>query len=244
MTTLPTHIGFPPPLLGEEPRRLPILYLAQGLVALKKPVGVLPEAHPWYPKQLTIVQGIKAQLKKEKPELQRCGVECVYALHHMGPEESGVLILAVHKDSREYWRNAYGSRLLTFNYRIWVRPQKPIATDEIRCGLPIAVHNKKAEALVSHKTGKRCETFFKRLGKNENGVEQWQATTTYLRPHQIRLHAFEVGLPIAGDVLYGGAEPLKQRFKKKMRTGPWIDLESISYQAPAADSHAGFDIRV
>lgn len=51
--------------------------------------------------------------------------------------------------------------------------------------------------------GKEAETLFRRLKRNAF-YELWEATPLTGRPHQIRIHAADLGLPILGDTTYQG----------------------------------------
>ena len=53
--------------------------------------------------------------------------------------------------------------------------------------------------------GKPAETSFRRLKRNAF-FESWEATPKTGRPHQIRIHAAKLGIPILGDTAYHGAE--------------------------------------
>ena len=55
-------VGFPPPLLGSAPQRLPILEDAPGWLALEKPAGVGTRAHPWDPHVPDLDQALNLQL--------------------------------------------------------------------------------------------------------------------------------------------------------------------------------------
>jgi 23S rRNA-/tRNA-specific pseudouridylate synthase len=67
--------------------------------------------------------------------------------------------------------------------------------------------------------------------ENVEKYEHWQATCTYMRPDQIRLHAHESGLSILGDEIYGTAKiptfhELKCGFKinRKINANPYFGI--------------------
>ena len=62
-------VGFPPPLLGEAPIRLPILKDTDGWLAIEKPAGVGMRAHPWDERTPDLDSALNAQLENGKPEL-------------------------------------------------------------------------------------------------------------------------------------------------------------------------------
>ena len=68
---------------------------------------------------------------------------------------------------------------------------------------------------ISHKTGKKACTHFRFLGAY-GYYELWEATASFMRPHQIRYHAADQGLVIVGEYLYGEELPLLlSQFKRK-----------------------------
>ncbi|GHB94239.1 pseudouridine synthase [Cerasicoccus arenae] len=203
-------IGFPPPLLGDEPVRLSAAVAGDGLLALALPGGFPSEAHPFFPKAHTVIAGLQAQLRAKKPELERLGMEVALSVNFLEPESSGLLLVAYTRAGVERWRNAFGSSQIEFTYELIVKANAELA-DELVCDLPVARHKARHKSesrmLVSHKTGKKSHTVFRR-GAVCGGYERWTATTALPRLHQIRLHAMEVGLCIPGETLYGEIPPL------------------------------------
>lgn len=204
-------IGFAPPLLGAQPVRLPVLGQGGGLLALNLPGGLAADADPLNPPAAPLVaQALREQLAAGKPELVRLGVRQVQTVFPLEPQMSGVALYAVEKEAAQVWRNAYGSALLCFRF-ILICERAAHLPDELECSLPLARHRAGGSVLVSHKSGKKTTTHFRRLavakapGGKPNPLydkELWEASTTYLRPHQIRLHAYESGLKICGESLY------------------------------------------
>lgn len=67
------------------------------------------------------------------------------------------------------------------------------------------------EKINNSYVSKKCEekeanahTFFQKIKLNAQ-FQLWLATPTSGKPHQIRLHAKDLGIPILGDLLYGGS---------------------------------------
>lgn len=199
-------IGFPPPMLGPEPVRLPAAQVGEGLLALALPGGVVSDAHPFYRDAPCVIASLQAQLREEKPELQRLGMDVALAVNCVEPEISGLLLVAMNRAGVERWRNAYGSGQLQFTFEFVAAANASVA-NEVVCDLPVARHKARHKSeprmLVSHKTGKKSRTEFRRKARKDD-FEIWTATTTLPRLHQIRLHAMEIGLKLPGDALYEG----------------------------------------
>lgn len=117
------------------------------------------------------------------------------------------MIFAGSREQLAALRENYGSNRWQFRFLILARggPRE----DEVSCDLPIALHSREDRSLVSHTTGKRATTRFRRLAAN-SGLQLWEAETNFLRSDQIRLHASEVGLRIAGENRYGQEAPLSR----------------------------------
>lgn len=70
---------------------------------------------------------------------------------------------------------------------------------------------------VSHAAGRKCVTVFTPV-RVFGRWTRWEARTHENRPHQVRLHAWECGLAIPGDGLYGRVprvylSQLKRRYR-------------------------------
>lgn len=207
----PSHLSFPPGTLREhEALRLAVLAFGDGAVALEKPAGIGE-----------IGDALRRQIAEEKPSA--CALEIARPQLVFTPEEaiSGIMIFADKNTSAlEAWKNALGSSQFCFRYRLLTLPSSALETP-LSCALPVAQHFTKPRALVSHTSGKKSETTFRRLEKLGN-YEYWEAETRFPRFHQIRLHAQECGLPIVGDTLYGDIPAVRiseLRPKKRLNKG-------------------------
>lgn len=209
--TPPSHLSFPPGILREHDAvRLTVLDLGNGVVSLEKPAGV--EA---------VEEALRRQIAENKPSACALGIARPQLVFSPETEISGLQILADKATSSlELWKNALGSAQFRFRYRLLARPTCT-PESEFACSLPVAQHFKEARALVSHTTGKKSETLFRRLEKL-GAYEYWEAETAFPRFHQIRLHAMECGLPIIGDALYGDVPLIRiseLRPKKRLNKG-------------------------
>lgn len=193
-------IGFPAPLLGNLNLRLQVYYFEPGLLLIEKPAGVTSEVHPWYPNTPVLVEGLRRQVQLEKPELDKYHIEQLRSVYFLESEVSGAALFATTRDAAVRIRNLFGSNLIRFQFLLLVEHR--VALDDfIVCDLPLAPHVTFTRSVVSHKSGKKSETHF-RLRERFERYSVWEAHTYYLRPHQIRIHAHEVGLAVLGEHIY------------------------------------------
>lgn len=203
----PLKIGFPAPLFGPDNHRVEVLHNAGGLLALERPAGVVMNQHPWYPGAPVLAEALRMQLHAGKPELMRLGLRPdaqPRAVFSMDPQIAGVALLAMDEPTFERARNDYGSQLYTLRFQL-VAMGGP-DEDDFVCELPVAQHITRPCSLVSHQTGKKTETRFRRL-ERLGRWNLWEAVAIFYRPDQLALHATEAGLRIPGDDKYAH-EPL------------------------------------
>ena len=234
----PASIGFPPPLLGPAPLRITVLAATPGVLALEKPAGLCWDdetviaattasttaiAAP----SSSIVAALRRQLDAGKPELRPLALERPVPVWPLETEAAGIGLLVSRDTELNRWRNAFGSEQLCFHYVFLARGGEEHGAG-FECSLPVARHISKPVALVSHITGKKRLTRFRRLTADSNAADVasgisgiwtwWEAETRYPRFHQIRLHAAECGLRIAGETRYTDAgAPVLEQFLRKGR---------------------------
>ncbi len=210
----PLHLGFPPPLLGLEPVRLPVLHDDGERIALAKPAGVLVQSDPWYPRLPVLVEAVRHAAAGGRPEWLRLGIPQtgLWAVTDLDPGCHGPVLFARHKHEAETLRNACGSGAFCFVFEFL--SAAPGAAATCTCDLPLARHSREPRMVVSHRTGKKALTHFERVG-TVGGHTIWQARTAFPRRHQILVHAMECGIPVLGDHIYAGSPlPLLSRLKR------------------------------
>lgn len=123
---------------------------------------------------------------------------------------SGPVVLTRDRVTRGRLRESYGSGRWTLAFLLLVRETAGAAgPGELTCDLPVARHRREPRSLVSHRTGKKACTRFRRVLQRGDLV-LWEARTDFLRPDQIRLHAAELGLAVCGETVYGTVPPLSR----------------------------------
>lgn len=210
-------LTFPPNTLGLFSVALPIVFRGNGVVALSKPANVAIDEHPWNNGAATICGELRKRIAQNQLSAIALNIARPAAVLLTDMECSGVVLIADRATGvLEFWRNSAGSERYKFIFTFLAKPNDRCKEGEMKeCRLPVAPHFSEHRAVVSHKTGKKTETSFKRLEKFGE-YELWQAETKFPRLHHVRLHAFECGLSIVGDPTYGGVPAIANTaFKKK-----------------------------
>lgn len=197
----PASIGFPAGLLAEEPVRVAVLAAGPGWVALDKPAGVAFDDHPWQQQAPTLVGALRVQLEQAKPEMLRLGLKEPGAVFGPEPEVAGLAVLADRTSVLAAWREALGSGAFIFRFEFIARTEDAPEEGGL-CDLPLVMDDAERRAVVSHKHGKLATTRFE-AGPIHGRWRLWTAHTPYHRRDQVRVHAAEAGLRIAGELKYG-----------------------------------------
>lgn len=210
------NIGFPAPLLGEENLRLKVFHAEEAVVVLEKPVGVVSDAHPWYPEVPSVIHALREQAEKGKPELAALQIESLQSVFFLEKEISGAMLIATNEKTATSMRNLFGSRQIEFTFN-FIAKARVADCKSMDCELPLAMDESQFKSFVSHRRGKKSATHFQ-LKEDLGAYQLWEAKAHYLRPHQIRLHAFESGFEMSGETLYGEVAPiflsgLKKRYR-------------------------------
>ena len=212
-------IGFPPGMLADTPFRMPVIGEADGWIAVEKPVGVGMREHPWDAGVPDMDAALNKQLQAEKPELVKRGATLFGSAYYLDPAISGVALFAKNRESLTELKNLVGSAELRYRFFFVTKARAAGGAKEVVADAPLLPHNTKPKMIPSTAKGKKSATEFKLLSESHLGWALWQATTSFLRPHQVRVHAAVQELPVMGDVLYDGPEaPLLSELLPNKRT--------------------------
>jgi 23S rRNA-/tRNA-specific pseudouridylate synthase len=197
----PPALGFPPPLLGSEPLRLPVLTCTDDWLALAKPPGIAMREHPWNLDFPNLDSALNRQLQNQKPELLRLKATCFGSIYNLDPEFSGLALFGLNRPAIARLREQYGDGRIETRIHFLTREDGGAETRTIDA--PLLPHNTKPKMIPSTAKGKKCATHFTRLA-TAGAWSLWEARTGFSRPHQLRAHAALAGIPLMGDVRYDG----------------------------------------
>ena len=214
-------IGFPPGMLADAPFRMPVIGEADGWIAVEKPVGVGMREHPWDAGVPDMDAALNKQLQAEKPELVKRGATLFGSAYYLDAGISGVALFAKNRESLTELKNQVGSAELRYRFYLVTKAKAAGGAREVVADAPLLPHNTKPKMIPSTAKGKKSRTEFRLLSESNSnlGWALWEATTSFLRPHQVRAHAAVQELPVMGDVLYDGPEaPLLSELLPNKRT--------------------------
>lgn len=171
---------------------LNIIHIDNDVIVLSKPAGlsVLPDG--WEKDSSYLVKILEEEYGK------------VFIVHRLDKTTSGVMVFARTAE-------AHRSLNIQFDKHEAKKIYRAIAEGNPNWDEKIAKHplrinvGHKHRTMVDDKNGKPCETRFKVLKRYADHV-LLQAELMTGRTHQIRVHAYALGHPLLGDVLYSAEE--------------------------------------
>ncbi|HWD18610.1 MAG TPA: pseudouridine synthase [Verrucomicrobiae bacterium] len=139
-------------------------------------------------------EGLYEWLKNREPRWSRLAI-----IHRLDKETSGVMLFGKAPEANRSLSHQFEDRRVRKKYLFLTdRPSARSSFDAVSDLIRVN------ERYKSGPGGQRAETHF-RLLSTEGGRFLWEAEPRTGRTHQIRVHASEHGIPIVGDVMYGGS---------------------------------------
>lgn len=194
------YISFPPVSIGVDSLRIPLLANTERYFVLNKPADV----NAFQEKRLGgggrgIVGAICSRASGGAGQFERLGIPAAWPINFPSREVSGIFLCAKTAEARAGLKNEMGSGRFRFVYHI-VADEAP-AEETLTCELPLASHAAEAFSYVSRKSGKKTSTTFRKLQQWPKH-SLWETASPFDRVHQVRVHASESGVRIAGETVY------------------------------------------
>ena len=205
-----------------------LIYQDAEVVVLNKPAGlsVLPDG--WEKDSSYLVKMLEEEYGK------------IFIVHRLDKTTSGVMVFA---------RNAEAHRALNIqfeNHEIQ-KIYRAIAEggpkwDEHIAKHPLRVNvGHKHRTMVDEKNGVSAETRFKVLKRYPQSAADFaahvllEASPMTGRTHQVRVHAYALGHPLLGDVLYSAAET-------NLISRPALHAYSLTFTHPQTNERISFSV--
>jgi len=195
-----------------------ILFEDEHLLVINKPAGWNTHAPASF-----AGEGVYDWLKHREARWAKLAI-----IHRLDKETSGVLVfgktsLANRSLTEQFAGRAVRKKYLLLTDRAVTRNQFTAVSTIVRAG-------EKYVSRPLHPSGDRAETRFT-LIRSENGKTLVEAEPITGRTHQIRVHAAEQGMPILGDVLYGGVAAKRV----------YLHAAELSFEHPATRQQITFN---
>ena len=181
---------------------LHIIFEDQDLVAVSKPAGLL-----------TIPD--REQSEKSLKEILQEKYGTIFTVHRLDRDTSGLVLFAKNEAAHKYLSKLFEDRKVE-KYYLGIVTGLP----ENKSGIidaPISEHPAHKGFMTVHRNGKPSQTGYEVVEPNKfYSLVAFQLYTG--RTHQIRVHAKNIGHPLACDPLYGDGKPvLLSSIKKKFK---------------------------
>lgn len=222
------HSEPPPPLSLPEDA---ILYDAHGVVAVNKPAGMS-------------TQRTRASARRCLEWLlkEQLGDPGLRAVHRLDRDTSGVVLFARDKETTSRLHKQFQARRVDKRYAAVTSGLPPKVAFTVGGYLyrlpppptpgPSRLRFACSDEIVPDRDSKASETRFTRVrvGERRALVEARPITG---RTHQIRVHLAHLGLPIAGDSLYGDGSPAPRLMLHAARIEVPLNRNPFAVDCPA-----------
>jgi RluA family pseudouridine synthase len=196
-----------------------IIYEDEHLLVVDKPAGipVLPDG--WEKDAPYLVESLEEQFGK------------IFIVHRLDKITSGVMVFARDAETHRALNIQFETHEAQKTYHAIVegnpRWDERVAKHPLRANV-----GHKHRTMVDDKNGKPSETRF-RVIKRYREAALIEAQPLTGRTHQIRVHAYALGYPLVGDVLYGAQGPYRM-------ARPMLHAQTLSFIHPATNERMKF----
>ncbi len=209
-----------------------ILYQDEHLIVVNKPAGlsVLPEG--WEPDAPYLVK----MLEEDPSTGSHCpdeisGGRKIWVIHRIDKVTSGVVVFALTADAHRSLNIQFEKHQVDKKYHAVVNGLP--MWDEKVTKFPLRINvGHKHRTMVDNKNGVRSETHFKVL-KRGRALSLLEAIPMTGRTHQIRVHAYALGFPLLGDMLYSAPET-------DIISRPALHAYSLTFNHPVSNERVSF----
>jgi len=198
-----------------------ILYKDEHIIVINKPAGlpVLPDG--WEKDAPYLVKMLEEEYGK------------VFIIHRLDKVTSGVMIFArtaeTHRALNMQFENHEAEKIYHAIMEGEPRWNEKITKFPLRTNV-----GHRHRTMVDDKNGKPSETRFKILKRYQTSALV-EAKPMTGRTHQIRVHAYALGHPLLGDILYGASET-------DLIARPALHAHSLTFNHPSTNERLTFTV--
>jgi 23S rRNA pseudouridine1911/1915/1917 synthase len=207
-------LSWPEPKAGWE---VGVLFEDADMLVLNKPARLLTSPDRYDPNRPNLMAMLHRDIARGAAWAARRGINYLANVHRLDFETTGILLLARTKDALRNLADQFGSGKTLKRYDALVHGGPEESMFEVDA--PLAPHPRRLGIMrVDRQGGKRSRTCFE-LVETFRGYSLLTCRPHTGRTHQIRVHLRHAGLPIVGDVAYGGKPLLLSQIKRGYRVG-------------------------
>jgi 23S rRNA pseudouridine1911/1915/1917 synthase len=191
----------PDPALEPEAIPLSIAYEDEAMLIVDKPAGLVVHPSAGHASGTLVHALLGRSRDRGEPLGSIAGVGRPGIVHRLDKETSGLLVVAKTDAAQQSLMRQFGDRTIEKEYVALVRGAAPAARGRVEAPVGRDPRDRQRMAVVAG--GREAVTEYEALG-SAAGYSLLALRPRTGRTHQLRAHLAYLGLPIAGDLRYGG----------------------------------------
>ncbi|HTE66522.1 MAG TPA: RluA family pseudouridine synthase [Candidatus Binatia bacterium] len=191
----------PDPDLVPEAIPLSVAYEDETILIVDKPAGLVVHPSAGHASGTLVHALLGRSRDRGEPLGSIAGVGRPGIVHRLDKETSGLLVVAKTDAAQASLMRQFGDRTIEKEYVALVRGAAPAARGRIEAPVGRDPRDRQRMAVVAG--GREAVTEYEALG-SAGGYTLLALRPRTGRTHQLRAHLAYLGLPIAGDLRYGG----------------------------------------
>lgn len=188
-----------------EPASIPlrVAYEDADMLIVDKPAGMVVHPSAGHAADTLVNALVGRSLERGEPLGSIAGVDRPGIVHRLDKDTSGLISVAKTDAAQASLMRQFGDRSIVKEYVSLVRGEPSAARGRIEAPIGRDPRDRQRMAVVAG--GREATSEYERLAGG-GGYSLLLVRPLTGRTHQIRAHLAHIGLPIAGDLRYGGRE--------------------------------------